>query len=187
MHALWPEAAVVYMQGLPTAGKTDPEGRRAGWQITVEGNGGRDLKFFDAILAKVRKDVDVDPDRIFAMGHSNGGRFCYVLWAARPDVFAGFGPSGSPATGLLFRMSPKPAFVIAGEADAIVPFAGQKATMDALVAKNECGKGTKKGLLTSYESRVGSPLRTYVVPGGHAYPGEANALMVEFFKGLTKR
>src|SRR5439155_20251229 len=33
IHDTWPEALVVYMQGLPTPGKlTDPEGKRSGWQ-----------------------------------------------------------------------------------------------------------------------------------------------------------
>src|ERR1051326_4735523 len=33
-HRLWPEAIVVYMQGLNTPGRlTDPEGQKAGWQF----------------------------------------------------------------------------------------------------------------------------------------------------------
>ena len=36
LHELWPEAVVVYMQGLNTPGKlTDPEGKKAGWQSTI--------------------------------------------------------------------------------------------------------------------------------------------------------
>ena len=32
-HTLWPEAIVVYMQGIPTPGRlTDPDGKRNGWQ-----------------------------------------------------------------------------------------------------------------------------------------------------------
>src|SRR5579862_6984074 len=33
IHENWPEAVVVYMQGLNTPGKlTDPEGKKSGWQ-----------------------------------------------------------------------------------------------------------------------------------------------------------
>src|SRR6476620_8158028 len=33
VHELWPEALVVYLQGVPTPGRlTDPEGKRNGWQ-----------------------------------------------------------------------------------------------------------------------------------------------------------
>ena len=33
IHEVWPEAAVVYLQGLKTPGRlTDPEGKKTGWQ-----------------------------------------------------------------------------------------------------------------------------------------------------------
>jgi polyhydroxybutyrate depolymerase len=187
MHTHWPEAVVVYMQGLPTQSRLDPDGVRAGWQVLIDGKTDRDLKFFDAMLDKVRRDYKVDPSRIYAMGHSNGGRFTYVLWASRTEVFAAFGPSGSPASGLLFQMPAKPAFVIAGETDSIVPFEGQKRTMDALKSKAKCGEeGKKSGYLTSNASASGNDLHTYIIPGGHAYPKQANPLMVEFFKQHPK-
>lgn len=187
MHTNWPEAVVVYMQGLPSKSRLDPDGVRAGWQVTPEGLEGRDLKFFDAMLAKVKLDHKIDPTRVYAMGHSNGGRFTYVLWASRPDVFAAFGPSGSPATGLLYLMPPKPAFVVAGETDAIVPFAGQKATMEALRSKFKCEEsGKTSGFLTTYASPSGNEIQTYIIPAGHAYPREANPLMVAFFKKYSR-
>ncbi len=55
-HKHWPEAIVVYMQGLNTPGAlTDPDGKRPGWQKTFGDQGDRDLKFFDAVLATLRK------------------------------------------------------------------------------------------------------------------------------------
>ena len=85
-HTLWPEAMVVYPQGLPTAGKlTDPEGKKSGWQFDAGDYGDRDLKFFDAILASLRQDYRIDDKRIFVTGHSNGGGFTYLLWAKRGD------------------------------------------------------------------------------------------------------
>jgi hypothetical protein len=42
-HTRWPEAIVVYMQGLNTPGRlTDPEGRQPGWQHAVGDQGDRD-------------------------------------------------------------------------------------------------------------------------------------------------
>ena len=38
----WPAAIAVYMQGLPTPGRTDPEGKRSGWQRTVGDQSDRD-------------------------------------------------------------------------------------------------------------------------------------------------
>src|SRR5688572_1842385 len=35
-HTIWPEAIVVYLQGLNTPGRlTDPEGKKPGWQHSV--------------------------------------------------------------------------------------------------------------------------------------------------------
>src|SRR5262245_32495941 len=73
MHEQWPEAVVVYLQGLPTPGRlTDPEGRRNGWQAAVGDEGDRDLKFFDTALAVLKAERTIDARRIYAMGHSNG-------------------------------------------------------------------------------------------------------------------
>src|SRR4051794_32201020 len=60
-HKLWPEAIVVYMQGLNTPGAiTDPEGKKPGWQRTAGDQKDRDLKFFDEVLASLRKEYKVD-------------------------------------------------------------------------------------------------------------------------------
>lgn len=101
-HRHWPEAIVVYMQGLNTPGRlTDPEGRKPGWQHGLGEQNDRDLKFFDAVLASLRKEYRVDDKRIYASGHSNGGGFTYLLWATRGEQFAAFAPSASVGRTLL--------------------------------------------------------------------------------------
>jgi polyhydroxybutyrate depolymerase len=101
-HRQWPEAIVVYMQGLNTPGRlTDPEGRKPGWQHGAGEQGDRDLKFFDAVLASLKRDYRVDEKRIYASGHSNGGGFTYLLWAMRGEHFAAFAPSASVGRPLL--------------------------------------------------------------------------------------
>jgi polyhydroxybutyrate depolymerase len=95
-HTHWPEAIVVYMQGLNTPGRlTDPKGEKPGWQRTVGDQDDRDLKFFDAVLASLKQDYRVDAKRIYATGHSNGGGFTYLLLAARGSTFAAFAPSAA--------------------------------------------------------------------------------------------
>src|SRR5688572_16105893 len=60
-HTIWPEAIVVYMQGLKTPARlTDPEGKRTGWQAKLTEQNDRDLKFFDAVLARLQKECKVD-------------------------------------------------------------------------------------------------------------------------------
>lgn len=189
IHTEWPEAVVVYPQGLPSKGKTDPEGKKPGWQQGPNDGEGRDLKFFDALLAQIEKDYKIDKRRIFSMGHSNGGRFTYLLWSERGDVFAAFGPSGSPAIGLAYKMKAKPFFHVAGEQDPLVPYSGQKVTIEQLkgldgIKQGDAGK--KDGYLTSFTGKNGLEVQTYVHPGGHAYPREVPKLLVEFFKRQSK-
>ena len=181
MHIFWPEATVVYPQGLPSATPNDPQGRRNGWQVRQGTNGDRDLKFVDAIL----KSIDgIDPKRTFAMGHSNGGAMTYLLWAERRGKFAAFGPSGSPALHLMPKLKPAPFFHIAGENDRIVSYSGQKLTIERLQKLNgiDTSKAEKSGFVTLYGSTMG----TYVHPGGHEYPKAAAKATVEFFKMQLK-
>src|SRR6476619_5160074 len=64
-HHVWPEAVVVYMQGLNTPGRlTDPEGKKPGWQSSAGDLGDRDLKFFDAMLKSMRETYKVDEKRV---------------------------------------------------------------------------------------------------------------------------
>jgi len=184
VHRLWPEAIVVYPQGLPTAGRlTDSAGRENGWQSGPGADGDRDLKFFDAVLHSLRADYRVDDKRIYAMGHSNGGGFTYLLWATRRDVFAAFGPSAAVAGRDYGRLRPAPVIQIAGEHDELVKFAWQELMIRTLRRLNECGEGRPAGPgLTLYDSKIGAPVMTYIHPGTHRYPPEATALIVAFFK-----
>ena len=101
-HLVWPDAIVVYMQGLNTPGQlTDPEGKKPGWQKAIGDQDDRDLKFFDAVLASLKNDYRVDKQRIYSTGHSNGGGFTYLLWAARGEQFAAFAPSASLSRALV--------------------------------------------------------------------------------------
>ena len=166
-HTLWPEAIVVYLQGLNTPGRlTDPDGQKPGWQSAIGEQGDRDLKFFDAGLASLKLENKVNDKRIYAAGHSNGGSFTYLLWAARGERFAAFAPSGSAAPRLLSRLKPKPVLHVAGENDPLVKFSWQKQTMDSVRELNQCGEGRpwegEKGC-TIYPSKLGAPVVTLFI------------------------
>lgn len=186
-HTLWPEAIVVYPQGLNTPGKlTDPEGRKPGWQSGPGAQGDRDLKFFDALLTQVRGTYKVDARRIYSSGHSNGGGFTYLLMAMRNDVFAAFAPSAAAAAPIKGRpIQPKPVLHIAGENDPLVKYEWQKAMMEALRKNNQCGEGRAWELdanCTYYPSQLGAPVITAIHPGTHKYPEQAPAVIIKFFK-----
>jgi polyhydroxybutyrate depolymerase len=92
----WPEAIVVYPQGLPTPGIVmDQKGEKPGWQREVGQQNDRDLKFVDAMLATLRQKYSIDDTRVYATGFSNGGLFTYLLLSQRPNVFAAFAPGGA--------------------------------------------------------------------------------------------
>ncbi|HLJ57720.1 MAG TPA: hypothetical protein VKT77_21975 [Chthonomonadaceae bacterium] len=188
-QALWPEAIVVYMQGLPTAGMlTDPQGLKAGWQSAEGAESDRDLKFFDAVLASMKRDYKVDQKRIFATGHSNGGGFTYVLWAARGSVFAAVAPCAAIPGRSALKMKPKPALHVAGKEDPLVRFGWQERAMAAERKINGCDEAGKPWesagpcVGTIYPSKSGTPLITVIHPGGHALPDAAFTLIVRFFK-----
>lgn len=189
MHTHWPGAIVVYMQGLNTPGRlSDPEGKKPGWQHAAGDHGDRDLKFFDAVLASLRAELRVDDRRIYSTGHSNGGAFTYLLWAARGDTFAAMAPSASAASALVGKLTPKPVLHVAGEKDELVKFAWQQQTMTALRKLNQCGEGQSwDKLCTIHASPLGAPVVTMIHPGTHAYPAAAPALIVKFFKEHAKR
>ncbi|MBI2515433.1 MAG: esterase [Opitutae bacterium] len=185
VHELWPEAIVVYLQGLPTPGQlTDPAGRKNGWQGGPGDQGDRDLKFFDAVLTGLRVEYKVDAQRIYSTGHSNGGGFTYLLWATRREVFAAFGPSAAVAGRGYPPLAPAPVIHVAGEKDPLVKFAWQKAQVESLRRINQCaGPGQPAGESCAlYPSKIGAPVMTLVHSGGHRYPPEATAVIVKFFK-----
>jgi len=188
LHTLWPEALVVYLQGLNTPGKlTDLEGRRAGWQHDRGEQGDRDLKFFDVVLADLRKAYRIDGRQVYAMGHSNGGIFTYLLWAARGDVLAAVAPSGAAAPRLLRLLQPKPMLHVAGKADPLVKYDWQRQTIDAVLKLNQAGPGVAwphGGKL--HASKIGAPVVDWTHPGGHEFPAAARSAIVTFLQSHAR-
>lgn len=186
IHEVWPEAVVVYMNGLPTPTPNDLLGKRNGWQVGAGLQGNRDLKFFDAVYSDIAKRFHPNLKAVFSMGHSNGGRFTYLLWAERGNLFRGFGPSGSPATRL--KLIPKPMLHVMGESDPIVSPEGQKATIEMVKELNSCsGEGKPFGRNTvRFKGKNGNDVIAYIHSGGHEYPRDASEQMVRFFKELAE-
>jgi polyhydroxybutyrate depolymerase len=187
---LWPEAIVVFPQGIPTPAASDPQGERRGWQHQPGEVGDRDLKFFDAMLRTLRSKFRVDDQRISAAGFSNGGFFDYILWAQRGKLFAAFAPCAAALREPLQIPIPKPVFVVAGEQDQRVPFSEQRKNIGTLRQINGCageGKAWGDPRATRYESPNGTPVVAFVHPGGHAVPHAATVLIAEFLKQQIMR
>jgi polyhydroxybutyrate depolymerase len=181
---VWPEAIVVYMQGLRTKTGGDPNGDEPGWQQEPGQFGDRDLKFFDAVLATLRKALPVDEDRVYATGFSNGGIFTYLLWGTRPGTFAALAPVAAAKAPGVHLTVPIPLLQIGGKQDMNIPFPRQ---LESIAIAREVdgsgGAGRSCGeFCTVYASSRGAPVMAYIHPGGHIYPREASAMIVDFFK-----
>ncbi len=178
LHTHWPKAIVVYMQGLPRK-----EGDGPGWQYNPGDEDGRDLKFFDAVLASLMHGYKVDAGRVYAAGFSNGAGFVFVLWAVRGDRLAAVSACAMHAGHNLPLPQPKPLFHIAGKTDPKVKLEHQMHTIESVKKTNECGEGHPwvKGC-TIYPSKIGAPVVTMIHGGGHMVPHEAPPLIVKFFK-----
>lgn len=188
LHQFWPEAIVVYPQGLATAGKlTDTEGRLAGWQAEAGANGDRDLKFFDVMLADLLKNKGGDARRVYAMGHSNGGGFTYLLWAERGDTLAAVAPSAALSVKGALKLRPKPAMHLGSPSDELVKFAWQARMIDRVLAVNGCPPRDPQATgRRDYPSTKGAPVVVYLHDGGHKFPTVATAEIVKFFQAQAR-
>jgi len=181
----WPDAIVVYPQGLPTPGIVlDLEGKQPGWQNSAGQQQDRDLKFVDAILANLREKYSIDDSRIYATGFSNGGLFTYLLLSQRPNVFAAFAPGGAVLLPQVSLNQPRPVFHYGGRSDRLAKFEKQEATIEQVRKFNGCaGEGESCGEnCTIYNSTKRAPVATFIHPLGHLYPTQVTPLIVKFFQ-----
>jgi polyhydroxybutyrate depolymerase len=195
LQTIWPEAIVVYAQGLKSPSPVDPQGNKPGWQ--VEANqaapvGNRDLKFFDMMLATLHQKFSVDDERIYTTGFSNGATFSYLLWAERSNVIAAIGEVAGRLWDTEHLTQPRAVLAIAGQLDTTDPFALQQQTIEtARQADNATGQGQQCPVpngaaqgtkCTRYPSTTQTPVRTVIHPGAHVYPTWAPQEIVGFLK-----
>jgi polyhydroxybutyrate depolymerase len=182
LETFWPEAIVVYMQGLNSRTKIDPQGLRPGWQLEAGQSGDRDLKFFDAALARIREQYPVDDTRIYVAGFSNGATFSYLLWSQRGARLAAI---AAVAGRMPSRPTEaRPLLHIGGTGDQVQSFEFQKQAIDgARQVDGATGAGTPCGpICMLYASTKGAPVMTIIHPGGHIVPPWGPDRIVQFFK-----
>jgi polyhydroxybutyrate depolymerase len=185
----WPEAMVVYPQGLPTPGIImEQKGEKPGWQRDPGQEHDRDLKLVDAILATLREKYSVDEARVYATGFSNGGLFTYLLLSQRPNLFAAFAPGGAVLLPSVKLTEARPVFHYGGEKDQLARFAKQQATIEQIRKFNGCAaQGEPCGSnCTLYPSAKGAPVATFIHPFGHIYPPPVTPLIVKFFQEQSR-
>ena len=177
LQQAWPDAVVVYFQGLPSR-----DGYR-GWQVEPGEYGDRDLTLVDVALASLRKRFAIDADRVYATGFSNGAHFTYLLWATRADVFAAFAPVAGRMRPSAQPTEPRPLLHVAGGQDRQVAFVDQRAAIATAVRVDGVGgKTTACGSrCTLYGPASVTPVMTWIHAGGHEYPTGTSARIAAFF------
>ncbi|MEM6687949.1 MAG: esterase [Planctomycetota bacterium] len=183
----WPEAMFIYPQGLPTATGRDPEGKRSGWQNRSGIQSDRDLALFDAILAKVKKEHEIDVNRIFATGHSNGGGMTGLLWATRRDALAAVAISAG-GIGEPWKLKPLPVMHLIGNQDPIVKPSNQRRNIGIYKLINQSQKDslTVEGVGEKFESPIGCDVVVFEHSGGHKFLDDAPQRITGFFKTQSR-
>jgi polyhydroxybutyrate depolymerase len=189
---------VVYPEGSgPASMRTFDAGQHRG-QAAV----GRpsDVAFVRQLLDHLPTILQIDPDRIYAAGISNGGMLCYRLAAELSDHWAAIASVAGPMACDLTRPNrPIPILHFHGTADRVVPFSGpakgtpttiQFHSVEQTIQKwcefNECGRkpiisnepnsqadGTKVSRQIYRPQNGTGEIILYVIEGGgHTWPGQ---------------
>jgi poly(3-hydroxybutyrate) depolymerase len=122
------------------------------------------------VLARVRQQYNVDPNRIYLTGHSMGAIGTWKIAPKYPDLWAAIGMfagSGNPAT--LERIAHIPEYVVHGDADPTVNVRGSR----TMVARMR-----ELGITMQYTEVPGGTHSDVVAPG---FPG-----LFEFFDKYQK-
>jgi len=186
VHEAWPEANVIYPQGLQQSylGATGP-----GWQIRPGMQGDRDVKLYDAILAKVKSDYKADPKRIYSCGMSNGAIFTYVLLCTRANTLAAAAPVAGIAPRTFKGAPATPILITHGTKDTRLPFAGAERSRDVAIGNNGAGnvqKEWKPGYTEYTPAQNGNQVIWHTHDGGHEWPKGTTEAIVEFFKSHAR-
>ena len=155
-----------------------------GWDIpgVYNEDGFDDVNATVLMVAHIKAEFCVDPDRVFATGMSNGAEMAALVVCRYPDIFA----ASAPVAGVVYEGCAAPgAAIIAfhGTADYNVPFEIAPPAMREWARRNGCDAGEQ---VEGYSAHVsvatfgdcqGRDVVFYVIEGGgHAWPGAAEGL-----------
>ncbi len=94
--------------------------------VMLDAQGEPDMLFFDGLLAHLKAQLSIDPNRIYATGLSNGGTMSNRLGCDRSETFAAIAPVAGAHSGLHLCDNQLPVSVLAihGTDDQIIPYEG---------------------------------------------------------------
>jgi poly(3-hydroxybutyrate) depolymerase len=187
----WPEATVVYVQGLVIPERDDgriaPGQERNGWQRRVGMDDDRDLHCVDSLIDVLSEQYKVDRSRIFATGFSNGAVFTWVLMKARPETFAGFAPIAGIDHGTIEDATvPRPVIFHFGKNDTAFKLVWALKSLGRAKKVNKCTTRKQHDWRPGYtwfeHAPGGAPVVWHLHDGGHEAPEYSSKRIVEFFQ-----
>ena len=167
----------------------------------------RDVRFISDLIDKLESEYNIDPQRVYANGMSNGGNMAFLLSCELPDRIAAVGAVAAAQPAHWDCKGAKPVATVAfhGTADSLTPYQGgatpiapmQLANIPDWTARvaerNQCASGPS-------ETRVSASVRgsnythcanqadviLYTIEGGgHTWPG--GKPLAEWITGNTTR
>ena len=166
----------------------------------------RDVRFISELIVKLETEYNIDPDRIYANGISNGGGMTFVLSCTLSDRIAAFGMVGA-AQSLSWKwctdQKAVPMIDFHGTADRMAPFHGgtswvsERAFPDVgtwaanWARRNHCAPGPSESKVAVDVTRReysgcadNAGVTLYILQGGgHTWPGGQH--LPEWFVGPT--
>jgi len=165
-----------------------------------------DVKFISDLIDKLQREYNVDPNRIYANGMSNGGDMAIVLSCQLPDGIAAVGSvAGAYPQSEEFcpNSKPVPVVIFHGTADKLAPYQGGKSPIAPFPFANVQELTAR---LAQRNKCIGSPVDSRIAPvvhrlayancaenadvvlytiegGGHFWPGGKH--MAEWVAGQT--
>ena len=185
LHVAWPEATVVYPEGIRV------HSRRFGydvpaWQSAPGRDNDRDVRFIDQLLVDLHTSYQIDDRRVYVAGVSNGAIFAYVLLTMRPQSFAAFGIVAGAAGFTRLATVPRAVLIIQGKHDQTIRPQWAVETRDLLRQLNGCGMDEQEwapGYISYQPCASGCPIIWHLHDGGHDWPHDATGKIVKFFQG----
>lgn len=199
-HTLWPEATVLYLNGLG-----EPAHKKQGWQEgiirhpdnTFRENIQIEIDFIDAMLTYLNSNFLVDNSRIYASGHSNGSFLTRNLANLTPETFDAFASvaSYSYQDPPVISADPKPYLYVVGRNDHVFDndYPGYQPTLERynnalyeLLVLNDCPEPGDPDYWDTPHAVFapnpgGEPVEYRLHEGDHSWPSSANQWVIDFF------
>jgi len=148
-------------------GTTGPDGKQF-WNAMLAccdfyGTGVDDEAYLLSLIDEAKGLWNIDPERVFFMGHSNGGYMSYRMACNNADIVAGLvsiAGSSFPTSADCAPSQPVKVLQAHGSLDTVVAYSGTaftpgaQALVDRWVARNQCTSGPVDGGTGDYDTAV---------------------------------